>query len=901
MKRIFLLTLALLSAIFPYAQGLQWAYKFGGSTSDVGYGITVDKNNFIYLTGNFELGADFDPGPAFANLSASGSSDIFIQKLRDNGNLVWAKRVGGSGADSGQAIATDDQGNIYLTGYFSGVADFDPGPASNYLQSAGDWDIFVLKLNRDGEFQWVRSMGGTGTDSGRGIAVDAQGNVYVTGYFAGTANFDPGGSDFTLDAANGSIFIQKFNAAGQFAWAVQSGASMGQTRGWSLDCDQNGRLYVGGDGHLQRLNAADGTVTWKFNFGGSGSSCTSVKVDAQGNLHAAGYFTGMFPLGDTTLSANTSTTFILKLDPDGNCLNCPAVSGTSIVWGYALALDEAGNSYTLGWYTGQADFDPGPGEAILSSPNGYSAFLLHLNSAGQFVSVAPFQISASSNRVEGYSIATDRNGGIYALGRLNGTADFNPSPVLTTNLTASGFFDIFLAKLYTRGAHRGTVFQDLNANQVQDAGEPGLPNVIVRDRNRNIFVSSDNSGIYQFYTNVSGDTLNMIRPASRPYWSAAPAFAIADSLQNKDFAVTVLPVRDLSISAAEITIFRPGFETVVQITVQNIGSLPVDSIPVSLLVTAQTAPEPLAFVSAAPAPATQSANEITWQIPHLDAGGTAVIKVKFKTPASVPVRTPLGLSISAYIPADAYPANNSTRMQRETIGSLDPNDKQVTPALVLPQEVDTTDLLYVVRFQNTGTFPADLVVIRDTLPEGLDLSTLQVAGASHAHTWRLYDGRLLEVRFDPIALPDSTSDEPGSHGFVAFTVRPEAGLAPGDSIGNRAGIYFDYNAPVITNTTVMRVALPPSGVTGPALPDWLDFGLRPNPAPAQGLVTLDLPEVPTSQSALIRVSDRQGKMIREMSAGAGERQVTLAGLPAGVYLVQVKAGARLGVKMLVVE
>jgi hypothetical protein len=126
----------------------------------------------------------------------------------------------------------------------------------------------------------------------------------------------------------------------------------------------------------------------------------------------------------------------------------------------------------------------------------------------------------------------------------------------------------------------------------------------------------------------------------------------------------------------------------------------------------------------------------------------------------------------------------------------------VSPDLFSPVLLDSIELRYVIRFQNTGNFPADQVLLLDTLSESLDLATLKVIATSHPCTWRLRSERILEFLFANIALPDSISDEPASHGFAAFTIQPRRDLAQGDSIHNRAAIYFDFNAPVITNQAI---------------------------------------------------------------------------------------------------
>jgi len=190
-----------------------WAKKMGGPGDDYGLGIAVDAAGNVYTTGWFQGTADFDPGPATFNLTSAGQSDIFVSKLDRAGNLVWAKQMGGTDWDAGFGIAVDAAGNVYTTGVFSGTVDFDSGPDTFNLTSAGQSDIFVSKLDSAGSFVWAKQMGGTSYDVGRGIAVDAAGNVYTMGDFGDTVDFDPGPGVFTLTSAGSyDIFVSKLSA-----------------------------------------------------------------------------------------------------------------------------------------------------------------------------------------------------------------------------------------------------------------------------------------------------------------------------------------------------------------------------------------------------------------------------------------------------------------------------------------------------------------------------------------------------------------------------------------------------------------------------------------------------------------------------------------------------------------
>jgi len=163
-----------------------------------GRGIATDSSGNCYVTGHFQGTATFGS----ITLTNSGNHDIFIAKLDPNGNFLWVKRADGGNREYGYGIATDGNGNCYVTGYFEGTATF----GSTTLTSNGGQDIYITKLDSSGNFLWAQKAGGTEWDNGYGIAIDSSGNCYVTGIFNGTATF---GSTTLTSNGGQDIFIAK--------------------------------------------------------------------------------------------------------------------------------------------------------------------------------------------------------------------------------------------------------------------------------------------------------------------------------------------------------------------------------------------------------------------------------------------------------------------------------------------------------------------------------------------------------------------------------------------------------------------------------------------------------------------------------------------------------------------
>ena len=219
-----LLTIFNLSSIAQV--NYNWATGSGGASNDYGLSVVVDNSGNVYTTGYFLGTVDFDPGAGIVNLTSLGAGDAFITKLDAAGNFVWVKRFGGTTEERGYSIAVDALGNIYSTGYFSGTTDFDPNGGVFNLITVGSKDAFISKLDAAGNFVWAKQFGSSLVEHGYSIAVDGSGDVYTTGIFNSTTDFDPsGGTAYLTTAGNNDVFVSKLNSAGNFVWAKSMGGT----------------------------------------------------------------------------------------------------------------------------------------------------------------------------------------------------------------------------------------------------------------------------------------------------------------------------------------------------------------------------------------------------------------------------------------------------------------------------------------------------------------------------------------------------------------------------------------------------------------------------------------------------------------------------------------------------
>ena len=189
---------------------------FGGNSHTINSSVAVDSSGNVYTTGGFIGTVDFDPGSGTLNLISAGSADVFVSKLNSSGNLIWAKKFGGTSEDVGHSLTVDSTGNVYTTGFFQGTADFDPSDQTSNLTSVDGNDVFLSKLNSSGNLTWVKKFGGNLAQVGYSITGDSSGNVYASGSFQSEVDFDP--SDVTTNfSAKGAtdVFVLKLTPSGE--------------------------------------------------------------------------------------------------------------------------------------------------------------------------------------------------------------------------------------------------------------------------------------------------------------------------------------------------------------------------------------------------------------------------------------------------------------------------------------------------------------------------------------------------------------------------------------------------------------------------------------------------------------------------------------------------------------
>jgi len=373
---------------------LRWTRQFGTNGYDEATGITTDPSGHVTTTGYTDGALEG---------SNAGSNDAFIRSYDSSGTLRWTRQFGSSSEDVALGIASDASGNVYATGYTVGGLEGE---------NAGSFDAFIRSYDSDGNLRWTRQFGTGSSDIGRGIATDANGNIYATGYTNGDlAGSSAGGTD---------AFIRSYDSSGNHRWTRQFGSSSTDVAN-GIATDADGNTYATGytDGDLAGSSAggtdafirsydSDGNLRWTRQFGtSSNDGANGIATDTNGNVSTTGYTGGALEGS----SAGNTDAFIRSYDSDGNLRWTRQFGTSSDDRTLGIATDTSGNVTTTGFTGGALEG---------SNAGNYDVFIRSYDSGGNLRWTRQF--GTSSNDVAN-GIATDANGNTYTAGYTEGALE----------------------------------------------------------------------------------------------------------------------------------------------------------------------------------------------------------------------------------------------------------------------------------------------------------------------------------------------------------------------------------------------------------------------------------------------------------------------------------------------
>lgn len=397
------------------AQLLNHVSGGGGPSSDTATDVAVDNDGNMYVSGTFAGTATFGDHA----ITSAGDSDAFLVKWNDDATVAWARRGGTSlFNDFGTAVTIGPDGSLYWVGYFTALATFDGGNnPDGELVSAGDFEAFIAKYTPDGDLLWVRGLTGSGQNTGRNAAVDADGNVYLIGGVNGTATI----GDVTLESSGSSdAFVVKFSPDGDAEWGITLGGSSGDM-GYGIAVHPEGGIVVSGNFSgigvfgsipLQSVGLTDvfaaridddGEVIWATRFGGTGNDYNrGLALAPNGDVYLTGSFEAEILVGtDILASSGFSDVYIAKLDADGGPVWGRRAGGSGFDFGEAVSTDVLGNVYGTGYLNGTITVETGSGTESHAAAGDNDAYLLVYSPEGALLS---FEMLGNTNRDEGAGV-----------------------------------------------------------------------------------------------------------------------------------------------------------------------------------------------------------------------------------------------------------------------------------------------------------------------------------------------------------------------------------------------------------------------------------------------------------------------------------------------------------------
>lgn len=412
-KCICLFTIVSLYYFNINAQIVDWSNHYGGDDYDVISNISHDSENNLYVTGSFTGTAEFNHGGVSQQLNSNGGGDMFLMKLNSQGELVWLKQIGGGHLDYGQGLSIDTDDNIYVVGRYAGIVDFDPSGDELFLISEQPSAEFVCKFNGDGELQWANSIQGQSFQSvsANQVVIDGQGNAVVTGFVMGMAYFENGEEHYEVTSyggQNADVFVSKYSP--------------------------NGDLLM------------------VKTFGGeSNESCFATFSDHLNNIVIAGSFLGESFFDESTnqvvISNGSSDIYIAKLNTSGDVEWAKSFGGEEEDYCLSVVMDNSGNIYHSGIFSGSVSFQEGQADLTLNSLSQNDVYLSKLSSEGTTLWVQ--QIIGNPWGIYS-SITLDGNNNIIVTGYFSESITFN-NGVSETSLVSETGRSTYIAKYDTNG------------------------------------------------------------------------------------------------------------------------------------------------------------------------------------------------------------------------------------------------------------------------------------------------------------------------------------------------------------------------------------------------------------------------------------------------------------------
>ena len=806
-------------------QVIKWQKCLGGTAEDKANDVLINPDGTFIVVG-YTYSNDGDVS------GSHGGGDAWIVKLDTAGNIIWQKSVGGTGYDYfNTVIATSD--NAYLCVGYTNSTDGDV--SGNH----GAGDAWIVKINASGNILWSKCYGGSKYD----IASDA--------LLADDGGFAIMGTSWSYDGdvlsgANGRPdsdgWAFKINAAGNIMWekclnfifSFLKPSHLHNDIGYSIMRSENGNYYYAlasgsedyqagnwpyydtlittpGKLYLLDKNSGSSTLLGSMRGDSSFSMCKTASGESFSFVEES-YFYPEYCFNESLIVAS-------KEDMQPVSFNRQIMAWTTFCTSYPVEVTKFAGTHGLA-KTESSIIGAGD-RSTMYHPESGDGYLRELSSTAfyypgyggtqkdLFSSVKVFP-GVNDYIVVGSTSSNDGHVSGYHGGNFGGPSD-------CWVVRMEGFNRVV-----------GNVFIDLNNNNIKDAGEPPFNHAIAKTTKAGFQLN----GIpYNgFYSNtVDTGTFTTTLAINNPYYTVTPAskistFTTYKNTDSANFALHPIPgIIDYSVTGVSLLPVRPGFPLQYKIVYTNKGTTTLTNKEVRFIKDYRSQ-----FWNTTPPYTSISGDTLRWNIASLDPEGTGniILNLVLDPIPIVSLNDTIEAQIYLDSTADIFPVDNSVSIRQSIFGSYDPNDKQENlGGFITPAELSAEKWLnYTIRFQNTGNDTAFNIIIRDTLDTKLQWDSIEMVTSSHQYQANIKDSKYVKWTFNNVKLVDSIHNEPLSHGYISYRIKPKSTLVLGDTIRNRASIYFDFNPAVQTNTqlTIVRTRPVPVLWTGAVSTAWED-------------------------------------------------------------------------------
>lgn len=762
-----------------------------------------------------------------ADIDGDGFQDVVSASYVDD-KVAWYRNLDGEGNFSTQQIiSTGNQGVKIID-----VADID---------GDGDNDIVTASFVQ-GYLGWYENIDGFGTFSDR-IAI-AEKTIDAMNF----SDIDNDGDlDILIGGSNAIGWFENIDGLGSFSAFIAITEDLnGVESVFPADLD--------GDGDLDVISASYyNLVSWFEN------------TDGQGNYGPSQVISGNFD--------RPAAVFSEDIDGDGDMdVIATFRVDNKVVW--FENYDGLGTFNEFYIITDQIEF-------------GRSVFVADLDADGD---ADVLSASVTDNKIAWYENSDGY--GNFGPQQIISTTAYGAIKVLAAHMNGDGAIDVLSASLdddkiswYKNVLSNNLISGNIKADTNNNGCDPldiSIPNVLVETDNgtQTIATFTNPNGNFLLYVN-EGDFTTKIISGIPDYYSSNPEqydlnFVGIGSVDTANFCLNPTQnINDLNVSYYSLDEARPGFDSKYQIVYRNDGTT-ILSGSVDLIFDETK----LTFLNASQTVTSQTSNSLTFDYLDLQPFETKTIDLNFNI--MQPPTTDIGdvLSFTATInpiAGDTTEMDNIFNFEQIVVGSFDPNDIQVLEGEEIFEEETDNYLHYIIRFQNTGTASAINVRVANELDSNLDWTTIQLENMSHPNRVEITNGNQVEFIFNNINLPDSTSNEPESHGYVQYKIKPKDNIQIGESVFNNAQIFFDFNPPIVTNTVVTTV------VENLSVGENAMESLSIYPIPASNFVSIKYSGTITE----VKIHNELGQLILEENDSEGINSVSVENLSAGVYFIKL--------------